>query len=461
MFRRADDRGFTLVEVLVAAGLIGSVLIFSTAYFVGALSMTRYQSDKQAAAQLATDAMDRMRSMPGSTLATGRDAGTVTSQLRRLAHDGVLDEAIADIEPAVDLRAVTGAGRSAPLPTVTQPVTVHGLTFGQDWLLGRCWVLDTGGDCTVLNKTQPNPVELLRVVVAITWTGRECPDNRCLFTTSTLVDSTIDEPFLDLPTPTPTAPPAPLPSPTIPAPTSTPTPAPTALPAAIWANRSTDGAGPAAFTVDRSLVTITGVVHSNSDISLSNSVGSISPKIEYGSTLTKDITALRLSTPAGARVAPGTPDHRDFDAYRPGGSAALAAGAGYRQISCSRSSWTYSAADVRSATVVYVPCDVTISDLAAVNALIVATGTISVSGSLMIVGDPAHPGTTGLLSDSSSTTAISIGGSATRIYGSVQALRGGVVVTGSAASLFCGLIGDTVTIKGNAISITVDDSCTG
>jgi hypothetical protein len=223
----------------------------------------------------------------------------------------------------------------------------------------------------------------------------------------------------------------------------------------------TNGASPAAFTVDGSLVTITGLVHSNANIYINGSAGSISPRIEYGTGLTA--TGNAISMPTGVKVPPIAPAHRDIAAYRPGGSAAVAAGAGYREItSCSGGKWTYSAAAVGSATVVHVPCSVVISSVSlTVRALVVAEGTILVSGALLTIGDATNRVATGLVSGFTSATAISFTGSSTQVYGSVQAMQGGVSVTGSYANFRCGILGDTVTLKGNAITVAYDSSCPG
>jgi hypothetical protein len=54
-----------------------------------------------------------------------------------------------------------------------------------------------------------------------------------------------------------------------------------------------------------------------------------------------------------------TPVSRNVADYRPGGSAATAAGSSYKAIACTAgSTWNYSAAQVGSATIVYVPCNV-------------------------------------------------------------------------------------------------------
>jgi hypothetical protein len=435
------------------------VLLTLTLSFTRTMSLSRYQGEQQHAVQLATDAMEQMRALPGSALAAGRDADGVQEQLRAVPAATALGRYLADMEPVVDPLAAAGSGVTAALPTAARTVRLDGVPFEQSWYVGRCWQAAGGGPCSLAGRTLPAPVQLLRVVVAVSWTAKDCAGDACTFYTSTLVDGAAVVPRVS--TPPPVVVPAPPSATTAPGPTAPPsaTPAPSPLPAAIWANRTTDSAEPAAFTVTGSMLTITGLVHSNADIHLDRAYGSVSPRIEYGTTYTKPISGMMLRTPAAVKVTPGPPAHRDIGAYRPGGSAA---GTGWKQMPCAGGAWSYSAADVGAASVVYVPCNVVISDgTVNLKALLVAEGTIRINGSAVTVGDPAVAHRTGLVSNSSAATAIYIGGSLTKIYGNVQALRGGVHIDGSATTLQCGVIGDTIAVTGAATTITVDAGCAG
>ena len=458
--RPGDEDGLTLIEVLVSMSLIGTVLLFSTVYFTGAMSATRYQSDKQTAARFAVDRIDQLRTRPVAALQPAAAPGTVA------------------------LSATVAAALSAPLQQLESPTherttaAARNLQFTVDSYVGACWTPSAASavpaagvpGCTVVNKTVSGAVRLLQAVVAVSWRERSCgnPDGTCVFVTSTLLNGVGGVPQLPtVPTPVTTAPPVPTtvptPAPTVPMPPAvSPTPAPAPLPVAIWSNRRTSGYTPA-FSVDGSTVTITGVVHSNSDIRFAGSVGSISPRIEYATSFTKALDAMLMSTPAAVRVTPGVPAARDVAAYRPGGSAAVAAGAAYRQMTCSGGRWTYSAAAVGSATVVYVPCDVVLGPgLIHLDALLVAQGSITVAPQTAVtVGSAATAGRSGLVSNSTSATAISLGSTLTEVHGRVQALRGGVLINGSAIALRCGVIADTIAITGAHVNISVTAGCAG
>jgi hypothetical protein len=216
---------------------------------------------------------------------------------------------------------------------------------------------------------------------------------------------------------------------------------------------------PAALVVEGSLLRIAGLVHSNADLYVAGSDITFSPRVEYGTN--QSINAPASSVPAPVRVSASTPPRQRYVAdYRPGGTAAIAAGGGYYAVpasACASGQWTYTSAAPASATIVYVPCDVTISSN--VKALVVATGTITVWQPSITIGNQANPGATGLLSGSASAQAISISGSSTTVYGNIQALQGRVSLLGSLSDFRCGIVADTLEVRASNISITVDSTC--
>jgi prepilin-type N-terminal cleavage/methylation domain-containing protein len=59
--RQSSDAGFTLIEMLVALSLIGTVASFAVGFHVSSLSAIRSQAHRQVAAQLVSDALDAAR----------------------------------------------------------------------------------------------------------------------------------------------------------------------------------------------------------------------------------------------------------------------------------------------------------------------------------------------------------------------------------------------------------------
>ena len=187
------EAGFTLIEVLVAITLVTIVMTALTTFFVGTVSATSRQGSRQVAAQLADDAVERVRSLRGSALAIGRDRASSDSQWASPVA-GVAPYLAGAVE-TWDPDAVPPDGATAPLPTTAAAVTIGGLTYRQNWYLGRCWQPAAGGDCGTAQAT--GYVEFFRVVVAVTWSERHCPGGTCSFVTSTLVSSASGEPVFN------------------------------------------------------------------------------------------------------------------------------------------------------------------------------------------------------------------------------------------------------------------------
>lgn len=448
MIRRPADRGFTIIESAVSIALVAIVMTAVTSFYVVNSRVGRQQNNTDVAAAVAVAGLSRVRGIRGSSLTYGRDAAGSDAQWKSpvpgVAH--YLDDTI----QAWDATAAPGSGTTAPLPTGVQSTVVAGIGYDTRWYLGQCWQSLAGG----CDKTQGTGGFLMfRVVVAVTWPDAACPAALCSYVTATLVSATNDPVFglTAIPLPSVTVTLTPVPTVTSAPTTTTPTPGP--LPEAIWSATK--------FSIASASVTITGTVHSNKDIAITGSVGTINPKIEYGGTYAKDLSSVTMTVPAATKAAATTPVFRAVADYLPGGSAATAAGSTYRAISCAAgTTWAYSAAQVGSATIVYVPCNVSLASASgAVTALIVADGTINVGSSAITIGNSAKPSATGLISNSSANPAITIAGSSTTVYGAIQALNGGVSISGSIADLRCGVVADSVSMSNNVVKVTVDASC--
>ena len=187
--RRGPDSGFTLVEVIVSVMLISIVLAALTAFFVSATRVTRLQGGRQTAVQLATESMERARKLEPASLPGGRDLQSVNTQWA----SPVAGVDLSGMQKVYDSAAASGAGASAALPTVREPVTLDGVTYGQYWYLGKCWQPKGGGDCT----TSAAYAEMYRVIVAVTWADTTCGGG-CVYLTSTLFSSKYPDPLFNV-----------------------------------------------------------------------------------------------------------------------------------------------------------------------------------------------------------------------------------------------------------------------
>lgn len=132
------DDGFTLVEVLTSLAVIGVVLSAVTTFFVRSMITIDVQGARQAAIQVASDAMEELRQIP---------AATVTSWLTAQA--------------------------------AKPPVTFNKLQYTRRWSSG----------VTV--------ADLLNVTVRIVWQGQSCPAGGCSYATSTQISTAYREPVFN------------------------------------------------------------------------------------------------------------------------------------------------------------------------------------------------------------------------------------------------------------------------
>jgi prepilin-type N-terminal cleavage/methylation domain-containing protein len=137
----AGDAGVTLIETLAAVAIIGMVMTSMAVVFVQSMAVTHQQGVRQAAAQLAADGLNRVRSWPGPLVA----------------------DAVASLNGDPDLSSPDRSGVS----------------------FRRAWTLAGAG----------SPRKL---TVTVSWTAARCP---CSFAVATLVSVNQVDPVFDTTTP--------------------------------------------------------------------------------------------------------------------------------------------------------------------------------------------------------------------------------------------------------------------
>src|SRR3954467_11396284 len=80
MNRPPPDEGFSLVETLTAIAIMGVVMTALTTFFVSTTNTINKERGLQMAIRLASDGIELVRSLPGSTLAVGRSATDIAGQ---------------------------------------------------------------------------------------------------------------------------------------------------------------------------------------------------------------------------------------------------------------------------------------------------------------------------------------------------------------------------------------------
>ncbi len=207
MHRRwSDDRGFTLIEVLVSLVLLSLIMTAVTTLFFRSLRAADGLQDKQAAVPVATQAMDLARSVPAvrdaagaSRILNGRTLAAVTAQWASVSTlDGV---DLSETYPAWDPTATASSTPTLPMSTT---VLVSGQEFDVQTLVGVCFRAAVDSDCVKLSGYGTAPlvgpageVLLYRVIVVVTFTTANDTDCAagCTYVTSTLIDPSVDPTF--------------------------------------------------------------------------------------------------------------------------------------------------------------------------------------------------------------------------------------------------------------------------
>jgi prepilin-type N-terminal cleavage/methylation domain-containing protein len=187
----SGEAGFSLLETIVAISLIGIVMASLSAFLVNTVAVTSQQSGRKGAIQAADDAVELVRALKGSALLTGRDSGSVDTQWAAPASG--VGTHLSTMAKAWDTTASAGSGATAPLPTTFKSVVLNTVSYRQYWYVGRCWQPTGGGDCAAATGAVP----FFRVVVAVTWSDKNCASWSCSYITTTLVSSAATDPIFN------------------------------------------------------------------------------------------------------------------------------------------------------------------------------------------------------------------------------------------------------------------------
>ncbi|MEV4513157.1 Ig domain-containing protein [Dactylosporangium sp. NPDC049525] len=202
-----SDAGFSLVETLTSIAIIGVVMTALTTFFVSTTTTLNKERGLQTAVRLAHDGVDLVKSLPGSSIVSGRGEKDVVEQFRQLKAGDIpglgslnLQGLLDTMTPASDSRLGPLAASVAPvLPVAADPQTFNNATFKRYYVVGSCQMPLGGTVCSLLSL----PGVLLkfyRVVVAVTWDNdRGCANTGgvCSYVTQTLVSAAPTDPIFN------------------------------------------------------------------------------------------------------------------------------------------------------------------------------------------------------------------------------------------------------------------------
>lgn len=196
-----NDRGFTLVEVLVAVVIVG-ILGLSAAYLAiqGTQSSTSLQRESLAttvAVQAAEDIASRYAgiepSLGVSGLVGGRTEDDALALWDEYSEYSIVDTMYPLFDPTADDDAV-------PRVPIHSDRTLSGTDFTVATLIGTCYRTAGSGTCERLEGIDTRPTtpptdyyEVIRVAVIVEWTaGAACADDPCSFELVTMIDANPD-----------------------------------------------------------------------------------------------------------------------------------------------------------------------------------------------------------------------------------------------------------------------------
>lgn len=224
---------------------------------------------------------------------------------------------------------------------------------------------------------------------------------------------------------------------------------------ALWANAIDDP--DAIYLRGATKDTIGGLVHSNGGIDIAGAEKRLTGGTEHVDGLAM-AGGPHIIDPAATSVTPSDyPVDFDIDDYRPGGRAATDAGPLFNDETSSCTNGTWRPKGVLGSGLYWVPCAVAISGGVTVDGpvTIVATGTITVSGNAHSF-EPLSDGIV-FLSGSANATAVDLQGAHSSFAGFIHAPDGGVEVSGSGHTFYCGVLADTIAVVGGSLLFDVGD----
>jgi prepilin-type N-terminal cleavage/methylation domain-containing protein len=198
------DGGFTLVEVVVALGIITVVMTSLTVFMVNARRGGHYEALRDSAVQLTVEGMEKARSVRGSALLGGRAqcagscAAPVSTAVTDLLGAGTVrwDAAATTGTLTVPAPGTQPDGSVVARPSDPEVITLDGTAFKRYYYVGACYQALVGAATTGLTcSAGSGAASLLRLVVAVAWTGRDCTPT-CVYADAGLFSSAVTDPFL-------------------------------------------------------------------------------------------------------------------------------------------------------------------------------------------------------------------------------------------------------------------------
>jgi Tfp pilus assembly protein PilV len=197
-WHRTGDDGFSLIEVIVALGLLMIVMLSTAGFFVQSLKTSATQSQQQQASQLANQQLEYTRSVPAKALLYGRSQAQVSVATSAPGITDLSHDVISDFNYDGWDGALSGQ-TSQVVPIVMPTQNVGGTIYTTTTFIDRCYVT-FGANQSCIRTASAGASWLYRITVNVSWMasgGRSCAtaSRACQFVVSTLRDPGTDPCF--------------------------------------------------------------------------------------------------------------------------------------------------------------------------------------------------------------------------------------------------------------------------
>ncbi|HEX3824343.1 MAG TPA: prepilin-type N-terminal cleavage/methylation domain-containing protein [Mycobacteriales bacterium] len=190
--RMNGDGGFSMVEVIISLLIIGVVSTASAGFFVSNIKDVNGQKQHQEAVYLADQEIETIQSLPVSKLVSGRTHAAVTALFATPAATALNIAGQDDVSNSANYDS---SGVTTPaIPTIPSPVPViNGVSYNMDNFIDVCWFAVATGNCGPTSTA--STVQEYRASVYVSWTAGGPCSSGCNYSTSTLIDPTVDPTF--------------------------------------------------------------------------------------------------------------------------------------------------------------------------------------------------------------------------------------------------------------------------
>lgn len=196
-----SERGFTVIEVIVAITLVGLVSTAAISFFMSGIKSIADTQRKQVAVTLANGAMEKARTVTPNAVNTDGTSGLIKGRSQAAVTAAWQEVRAANADDVSDMNIMWdpegGLSEASQWLPITTTSTVDKQTFTLKTIIGSCFraklATTQDSECTAMAPVQPLAENILmyRVRIIVTWSeGPDAPVQT--YRLSSLIDPSVD-----------------------------------------------------------------------------------------------------------------------------------------------------------------------------------------------------------------------------------------------------------------------------